>query len=152
MPAEWEPHEATWLSWPKDPETFPDQVLHKVEQIYIEMISALHEKEKVHLLVNDERTGARVQKMLDDAGINGNVFMHKIKTIDVWIRDYGPIFISNSCVLFKYCINDGSKFRPAALLEETPCFSNVLGLLSSFCRCLDEIFCATRRYFAFKKK
>lgn len=95
MPAEWEQHEATWLSWPKDPETFPDEVLHKVEAIYIEMINALHEKEKVHLLVNDEKTETKVQKLLDEVGVKKNVFIHKIKTVDVWMRDYGPIFVKD---------------------------------------------------------
>ncbi|MFN7990935.1 MAG: agmatine deiminase family protein [Candidatus Micrarchaeia archaeon] len=41
MPAEWEPHEATWLTWPKDPVTFPGKVLAKVEETYIEMILGL---------------------------------------------------------------------------------------------------------------
>lgn len=91
MPAEWEPHEATWLSWPKDPETFPAQVLPKVEKIYIEMISALCQKEKVHLLVDDDKTEHKVQKMLDE--VSANAFIHKIKTVDVWMRDYGPIFV-----------------------------------------------------------
>lgn len=96
MPAEWEQHEATWLSWPKDPETFPDQILPKVEKIYIEMIKALHEKEKVHVLVNDEKTQIKVQKLLDEAGVKNNVIIHKIKTVDVWMRDYGPIFVKNN--------------------------------------------------------
>jgi agmatine deiminase len=95
MPAEWEPHEATWISWPKDPVTFPDQVLQKVEKIYLDMMAALHEKEKVHLLVNDEKTEAKVQKLLDEAGVKRNIFIHKIKTVDVWFRDYGPIFVKN---------------------------------------------------------
>jgi Peptidylarginine deiminase and related enzymes len=37
MPAEWSPHAATWLTWPKDPETWPDRV-EQVQEIYLEML------------------------------------------------------------------------------------------------------------------
>ena len=53
MPAEWNPHQATWLTWPKDPETWPDRVTH-VEEIYLQMIGALTPHEIVNLLVDDE--------------------------------------------------------------------------------------------------
>ena len=55
MPAEWRPHAATWLTWPKDPETWPDRV-SQVEEIYIEMMAALTPHETVNLLVDDEVT------------------------------------------------------------------------------------------------
>jgi len=55
MPAEWHPHHSTWLTWPKDPETWPDRV-PQVEQIYLEMIAALTPHEFVDLLVDDEQT------------------------------------------------------------------------------------------------
>ncbi|VVC03316.1 Agmatine deiminase [Candidatus Bilamarchaeum dharawalense] len=130
MPAEWEPHEATWLSWPKDPETFPDPVLPKVEKIYIDMINALHEKEKVHLLVNDEKTQDRVQKMLDDVGVKNNVFLHKIKTVDVWMRDYGPIFVKNTekVKITKWIFNAwGGKYEE--LMEDNSVVDNISPLV-----------------------
>lgn len=96
MPAEWEPHEATWLSWPKDPLTFPDGVLPKVEKIYIEMMLALAAGEKVRLLVDDEKTKERVSGMLEEAGSKRNVELHIIPTVDVWMRDYGPIFVRDN--------------------------------------------------------
>ena len=93
MPAEWEPHEATWLSWPKDPATFPPEILPQVEQIYLRMISALSKGEKVNVLVNDETAESRVMGMLEEAGSNKNVFLRRIPSVDVWMRDYGPIFV-----------------------------------------------------------
>ena len=60
MPPEWHPHEATWLSWPKDPLTWPDRV-PQVETIFLRMIEALAEHETVNLLVDDEETEARVR-------------------------------------------------------------------------------------------
>lgn len=93
MPAEWEPHEGTWLSWPKDPVTFPKRV-RKVEQVYCAMMRHLAEGEKVFLLVDDEVTQTRVARMLSEQGVNlGNIVIHVIPTVDVWIRDYGPNFI-----------------------------------------------------------
>jgi agmatine deiminase len=96
MPAEWEPHEATWISWPKDPLTFPGEVLPKVEKIYIEMIHALAKGEKVHLLVDDEATENRVLEMVEESGSKKNLMIHRIPTVDVWFRDYGPIFVKNN--------------------------------------------------------
>ncbi len=94
MPAEWEPHEATWISWPKNQDSFPEEILPDVERTYIEMISALRKSEKVNLLVDDEESEKRVQKLLESNNIEkGNIIFHKIETADVWFRDYGPIFI-----------------------------------------------------------
>ncbi|HSB47870.1 MAG TPA: agmatine deiminase family protein [Candidatus Bilamarchaeum sp.] len=95
MPAEWEPHEATWISWPKDPLTFPGEVLPKVERIYVEMIHALAKGEKVHLLVDDEEAEARALDLVGEHGPKRNLITHKIPTVDVWFRDYGPIFVKN---------------------------------------------------------
>ena len=47
MPAEWERHEATWLSWPKDPVTFPGKSLEAVEGVFIKAIRFLRKGEKV---------------------------------------------------------------------------------------------------------
>ncbi|MDO8553363.1 MAG: agmatine deiminase family protein [Candidatus Micrarchaeota archaeon] len=92
MPAEWEPHKATWLSWPKDPETFPPGTVEQVEEIYIKMIEELRKGEIVKILVNDSATEEKITSMLHDTK---NVEFHKIKSVDVWMRDYGPIFVLN---------------------------------------------------------
>ncbi|MEK6982501.1 MAG: agmatine deiminase family protein [Candidatus Micrarchaeota archaeon] len=95
LPAEWETHEATWISWPKDEESFPGEKLKSVEQIYVKMIYALSESEKVNVLVNDKLTEEKVRKMLDGSANFDNVVFHHIKSVDVWTRDYCPIFIKN---------------------------------------------------------
>jgi agmatine deiminase len=92
MPAEWERHEATWLSWPKDPLTFPNDIIKRVEQIYVEMIEALQEGERVELLVDDKKTEDHVLRLIST---KKNLRFHKIKSADVWMRDYGPIFVKN---------------------------------------------------------
>lgn len=90
MPAEWVRHESTWLSWPKDPLTFPKDIIDRVEETYVEMIESLQSGERVDLLVNDEKTEDRILSMLSS---KVNVRFRHIKSQDVWIRDYGPIFV-----------------------------------------------------------
>ena len=94
MPAEWERHEATWLVWPANKITWPGRHLKIVESIYLDMMKALLPGEKVHLLVPDERCGRTVLKRLESkkAGTT-NLVLHPAKTVDTWIRDYGPIFV-----------------------------------------------------------
>jgi agmatine deiminase len=90
MPAEWYPHQSTWLSWPKDPETWPGRVT-QVEEIYLQMISALIPHEVVDLLVDDEETERKVRAR---CGAPARIRFHQIQTVDSWIRDYGPNFLT----------------------------------------------------------
>lgn len=96
MPAEWERHEATWISWPKDPLTFPESIIDRVEQTYIQMIETLQKGERVELLVDDQKTEDRVTGLLSS---KNNMRFHRIKSADVWIRDYGPIFVKKSSAI-----------------------------------------------------
>jgi len=91
MPAEWRAHEATWLTWPKDPETWPDRV-SQVEEIYIEMMAALTPHETVNLLVDDGATEQEVRKRSTFPTAE-NIRFHHLPTVDSWIRDYGPNFL-----------------------------------------------------------
>jgi len=94
MPAEWEPHAATWLAWPHNTLTWPDQ-LAQVQDIFLCMIAALHEHETVHLLVNDAATAAQVKQRLHVRGVtSARVVMHQWRTADTWLRDSGPIFLT----------------------------------------------------------
>lgn len=89
MPAEWARHESTWLSWPKNPLTFPPEVLPKVEASYVQMVEAIAKGEGVNILVDDEKAAERVRSMLSAKRVS----FHTTKTADVWVRDYGPIFV-----------------------------------------------------------
>src|SRR5262245_25595911 len=96
MPAEWEPQEAIWLTWPHNVLTWPDGMLVEVERSYVEIIRALHTGQKVKLLVRDEKSEARIRLALDreDIALTQIVFMI-IPAEDSWIRDYGPTFVVN---------------------------------------------------------
>ena len=91
MPAEWHRHSGTWLTWPKDPETWPDRV-PLVEEIFLQMMAALAPHETVNLLVDDEAAEASVRARCTFPGAE-NIRCHRIRTVDSWIRDYGPNFI-----------------------------------------------------------
>ena len=53
IPAEWEPHEGTWLQWPQD-KVYKGYEL-KLERIWMNMVEALHEYETVHIIVSGEK-------------------------------------------------------------------------------------------------
>jgi agmatine deiminase len=117
MPAEWERHEATWLSWPKNPDTFPPNILPKVEEAYIRMVESLVTGEEVRILVDDERMERRVRALLasDEA-----VVFHRITTADVWVRDYAPTYLKGKGVaLVKWRFNAwGNKYEDLLPDEE----------------------------------
>jgi agmatine deiminase len=94
MPPEWHRHAATWLTWPKDPLTWPDRV-PQVEEIYLQIMAALAPHELVNLLVDDEATEASVRARCNFEG-REHVRFHRIPTVDSWIRDYGPNFLTNA--------------------------------------------------------
>lgn len=93
MPAEWEPHEATWLAWPHNPEDWPGK-FPSIPWLYAEIVRLLAARERVHLIVEDEKTQRRVSGMLRRAHANlDNVSFHRWPTDRGWTRDSGPIFV-----------------------------------------------------------
>lgn len=96
MPAEWEPQEAMWLAWPYNLETWEGH-LEGTEEAYVRMIEALAPHQTVHLLVPNAQVQERAAKKLQSLRIpSSSLQLHQIETGDVWIRDYGPIFIVNA--------------------------------------------------------
>lgn len=94
MPAEWEPHAATWLAWPHNPNTWPGKFA-PVPDIYIAMVRALAAYEQVNICVNDADMAEQVRQSLTAAGVNlHRVSLAQIPTNDTWARDHGPIFLT----------------------------------------------------------
>lgn len=92
MPAEWEPHLATWLSWPHNLETWPDE-LDRVERVMVRAVAALARHEAVHVNVNDAAHERHVRALFDAEGVRGDVHLHRVPTNDAWVRDHGAIFV-----------------------------------------------------------
>jgi agmatine deiminase len=106
MPAEWAPHRATWLSWPHNLETWPKQ-LETVREIWVRMIQALADGEEVSLLVDDDRTRHDVAARLNEVGAPmENISILRIPTVDVWMRDYGPTFVTRAGSENQLALND----------------------------------------------
>ncbi len=96
LPAEWEPHSATWITWPKNKDTFPEKILPKVEETYCDIVEVLRRDERVKIMIDNEDWISIVEEKLDMHGVGTKgVDFCQIKTIDVWVRDYGPTFITN---------------------------------------------------------
>ncbi|HUX44096.1 MAG TPA: agmatine deiminase family protein [Terracidiphilus sp.] len=95
MPAEWEPHEATWLAWPHNREDWPGK-FQPIPWLYAEIVRLLAARERVQLLVQDAKAQKRAAGMLKRAGADlGKVDFHAWPTDRVWLRDSGPIFVRN---------------------------------------------------------
>lgn len=93
MPAEWERHEATWLAWPHNPDDWPGK-FQPIPWVYAEIVRLLSQRERVHIVVQNELAGKRVSGILARAGANlANVSLHPWPTDRVWTRDSGPIFV-----------------------------------------------------------
>jgi agmatine deiminase len=96
MPAEWEPQEAIWLTWPHNELTWPEGMLAEVEKTYAEIIRALHSGQKIKLLVPNIESERKIRLMLDRESIAlSQIVFVPIDAEDSWIRDYGPTFVLN---------------------------------------------------------
>jgi len=93
MPAEWEPHRGTWLSWPHKEASWPGKFAG-VPAIFARMVRLLADREEVHINVAGPDMEAQVRSLLTDEGADtGNVFFHYHPTNDAWCRDHGPLFV-----------------------------------------------------------
>ncbi|MBF0598188.1 agmatine deiminase family protein [Faecalibacter rhinopitheci] len=96
FPAEWEEHEATWLSWPHKEESWPDRI-HLIYPAYAQFIAELSKGEKVRINVKDEEMKAFALSYIEktDADLS-QVEFYFFETNDAWCRDHGPAFLVNN--------------------------------------------------------
>ena len=93
MPAEWEPHAATWMAWPHYRGDWPGK-FEPVPWVYAEIIRHLGRHEKIELIVKDMGARNQARKVLAKANaLNDNVQFHLWPTDRVWTRDSGCTFI-----------------------------------------------------------
>ncbi len=100
MPAEWEPHLATYLVWPHNRDTWPGK-FEVIPPLFARIAVAIAEFEPVRILVADERMADEVRSLVAAAaqqhGVRvpmTHVELLVTRTDDSWIRDYGPIFVN----------------------------------------------------------
>ena len=95
MPAEWEPHESTWLAWPHFRDDWPGK-FEPTQWVYAEIIRNLARHERVDLIVNSAESERRARAVLDKAdAFSDNVRFHRWRTDRVWTRDSGCIFLKH---------------------------------------------------------
>ena len=96
MPAEWEPHHATWLAWPHYHADWPGK-FDPIPWVYAEIIRNLATRERVELVVKDATAQRETRRLLDRANAPlTNVRFHRWPTNRVWLRDSGCIFVSGA--------------------------------------------------------
>jgi agmatine deiminase len=90
MPAEWQPHAATWLSWPRpDGISFPGRY-EDVLPTLGELVRTLAPHEQVKINVRNDEIESIARRTV---GNTPNVAYHRIPTYEPWCRDHGPIFV-----------------------------------------------------------
>jgi len=93
MPAEWEPHVATWLAWPHERRDWPGKFA-AIPLVYAEVVRHLVRGERVRLLVDDAAMERSARRLLTRSGVDlGRVDFFRIPTDRSWTRDYCPLFV-----------------------------------------------------------
>ncbi len=101
MPAEWEPHEATWIAWPHNRQDWPGK-FEPIPWVYAEIVRNLIRYERVEIIVNDAAAEKRARRVLDRANASSEeIRFHRWPTDRVWTRDSG-------CTFVKSCRQDGT--------------------------------------------
>jgi agmatine deiminase len=93
MPAEWEAHEATWISWPHNRRDWPGKFA-PIPWVYGEIVRHIGPGERVRVLVNSAGQETRARRLLTRIGANlPGVEYFRIPTDRSWTRDFGPMFV-----------------------------------------------------------
>jgi agmatine deiminase len=131
MPAEWEPHAATWLSWPRrEGISFPDS-FDRVMPTLRAMVAALLESEQVCINVCNGEHQAQAHEVLRGLPTE-RISFHLVPTNEPWCRDHGPIFLTRDLDP-KLAVVDwdynawGNKYPPFNLDDVAPtCIAKIL--------------------------
>ena len=96
MPAEWEPHKATWLAWPHEESDWPGK-FEAIPWVYADIIRHLSRVENVHILIGSNEAEEQAADALEKSGAAmGAVDFNIVPTDRSWTRDFCPIFVRNA--------------------------------------------------------
>jgi agmatine deiminase len=94
MPAEWEPHAATWMGWPHNETDWPGK-LDAIRWVYGEIVRKISAGEPVRVLINNHAERNLAGRYLKRAGCNLDRVQFVLQPTDRgWTRDSGPIFVT----------------------------------------------------------
>ncbi|WP_256004096.1 agmatine deiminase family protein [Pedobacter deserti] len=125
FPAEWEKHEATWLTWPHKEASWPGKI-DTIYKPYCQFIKIVAEGEKVRINVNDEETKRFAIAQLESVGADlVQIEFYFNGSNDAWCRDHGPAFLLNRAgdqkVIVDWGYNAwGDKYPPYDLDDVIP--------------------------------
>jgi agmatine deiminase len=122
MPAEWEPHEATWIAWPHNKEDWPGRFT-PIPWVYAEIVKRLSAVERVRILIQDEALERSARRMLTKVGAHlPAVEFYHYPTNRVWTRDYAPCFLKNGSerALVNWRFNGWAKYENYELDNAIP--------------------------------
>ena len=113
MPAEWEPHRATWISWPHHEPDWPGK-LEPIPWVYAEIARVLADHESVEILCASDEIRASACDVLDAHSVRRDrVRLHVVPTDRVWLRDSAPTGVidpSGRVVLLNWGFNAWAKY------------------------------------------
>jgi agmatine deiminase len=96
MPAEWEPHAATWLAWPHNEDDWPGNFA-PIPRVFAEIVSLLSTVERVRLIVDGPDREAAIWRLLVEAKADvGQIDFFHAPTNRSWTRDFVPLFVRRS--------------------------------------------------------
>lgn len=114
LPAEWEPHAATWLAWPKAPRDWPGKAA-LIPWVLAEIVRHVAEGEPVRLLVSDAASQAKARSVLEQSGIDARqVEFVRAATDRTWARDFLPTFVvrPGQVGAVKWRFNGWARWKP----------------------------------------
>jgi agmatine deiminase len=123
MPAEWEPHAATWLAWPHEPSDWPGK-FEVVPWVFAEIARHLQAAERVRILVRDRAERTRAARVLTRSGVRLRRVDFVVAATDrSWTRDFLPIGVvrhrgrQRSLAAVKWRFNGWARYRNHAADE-----------------------------------
>jgi len=113
MPAEWEPHRATWIAWPHHEPDWPTK-FEAIPWVYAEIARVLAEHEPVEILCQSAEAAESARTALNAHAVRMNrVRLHVIPTDRVWLRDSAPTGVINQdghVILLNWAFNGWAKY------------------------------------------
>lgn len=126
MPAEWEPHAATWLAWPHRRSDWPGRFA-PIPWVYTEIVRAVSRHERVNLVVSGPKAQARAAAMLASVGVDlAQVSFWVLPTDRGWVRDSGPIVVVDDAgnrEVLDWHFNAWAKYPDWTLDDKLPAFA-----------------------------
>jgi agmatine deiminase len=125
MPAEWEPHEATWIAWPHERSDWPGKFA-PIPWVYADIARHLSRSEKLRVVVEDEAAEKAAARIFEKSGARmDNVEFFLCPTNRSWLRDTAPTFVKNAVGQVRaidWNFNAWAKYSNYALDDRLPAF------------------------------